>query len=233
VRQAESLKQPYNLGLSLWCLADLHLARGDVAQAVGLLERGLAVSRQWDLPFLAAGYSGSLGYAYALTNRADEGLSLLEQAMSVFEAMRHQLALSLFRAPLGEAYVLAGRLDQAEAFARDALQSARADGQRSGEAGFQWILANISARTGRFEQAVAQYREAGALAEKLGMRPLAARCRYGLAGVRARRADSGANDELAAARALYLDMGMGFSLAQLDGLDPPPPQHGIVEASAG
>jgi DNA-binding SARP family transcriptional activator/class 3 adenylate cyclase len=220
VREAESLEHPYNLALSIWCLADLHLARGDIAYSVNLLERGLAVSRQWDLPFLAAGYSASLGYAHSLTDRADEGLPLLEQAMGVFEAMRHQLALSLFRVLLGEAYVLGGRLDQASTLARDALKLAQASVQRSGEVGFLRILADISERTGRLEEAEAQYREAGALAEGLGMRPLAARCRQGLASVYARMANQKkARDELAAATAMYRDMGVGFWLGRLDPLD--------------
>lgn len=121
LQQAEALEQPYSLGVSLWCLADLHLTRGHVAQAIDLLERGLAVSRQWDLPFMVAAHSAYLGYAYSLTQRADEGLALLEQAVRVFGQMRHQLALSLFSVPLADAYVLGGQLDQAGAFAREAL----------------------------------------------------------------------------------------------------------------
>ncbi|HEX4183157.1 MAG TPA: AAA family ATPase, partial [Caulobacteraceae bacterium] len=223
VRQAETCEQPYSLGLSIWCLADLHLNRGDLARATPLLERGLAVSKQWDLPFLVAGHNASLGYAYCLTGRAKEGLPMLEHAVSVFEQMRHQLALSIFRTPLGEAYVLGGRLDQADAFARHALKLAREGGQRSGEAIFQRILADISARTGHLEQAEVQYRAARALAEELGMRPLAAHCRRGLASVSASLADQDkAEAELAAATAMYRDMGMGFWLAQLEALDSRP-----------
>ncbi len=220
LRQAEDLQQPYSLGLSIWCLADLHLTRGDVSQAVALLERGLAVARQWDLPILAAAHSGSLGYAYALTNRTDEGLPLLEQAVSDFEAMRHQFGLSLFRVPLGEAYVLGGRLDDAADLARKALALARNGGQPGGEAGSLHILADVAAHAGDFDQAEMQYREALSLAEGLGMRPLAARCRHGLATLNAGRDDTrAAAHDFAAATAMYRDMGMAFWLERLDARD--------------
>ncbi len=217
VRQAEDLAQPYSLSISIWCLADLHLTRGDIARAVELFERGLALSRQWDLPFLAAGHSASLGYAYALTNRADEGLPLLEQAMTVFEKMRHQLALSLFLVPLGEAYVMAGRFGQAGDLARRTLKLAQESGHRGSETGSLYILADVAMRTDSLDEAELQYRDALALAEDLGMRPLMARCRQGLANVRARRSEpEKARIDLAAATAMYRDMGMGFWLRQLE-----------------
>jgi tetratricopeptide (TPR) repeat protein len=217
VRQAEALAQPYSLSMSIWCLADLHLTRGDIAPAVELLERGLALSRRWDLPFLVAGHSGSLGYAYALMKRADEGLPLLEQAMTVFEKMRHQFALSLFLVPLGEVYVMAGRFDQAGDLARRALKLAQESGHRSSETGSRYILGDVAARTDSLEEAELQYRDALALAEDLGMRPLVARCRHGLANVRARRSEpEKARIDLAAATVMYRDMGMGFWLRQLE-----------------
>jgi DNA-binding SARP family transcriptional activator/class 3 adenylate cyclase len=217
VRQAEALAQPYGLSIAMWCLADLHLTRGDIAPAVELLERGLALSRQWDLPFLSAGHSGSLGYAYALVDRADEGLPLLEQAMTVFEKMRHEFALSLFLVPLGEAYVMAGRFDQAVSLARRALKLAQESGHRSCETGSLYILADVAARTDLLEEAELQYRDALAVAEDLGMRPLAARCRHGLANVRALGPEpEKARIDLATATMMYRDMGMGFWLRQLE-----------------
>jgi DNA-binding SARP family transcriptional activator len=219
VRQAEELQQPYSLSLSIWCLADLHLSRGNIARAVDLFERGLALSRQWDLPFLVAGHSGSLGYAYAFANRADEGLPLLEQAMVVFEKMKHDLGSSLFLVPLGEAYVMTGRLDQAGDLARRALGQARESGRRSGLAGPLRILADIASQAGLLDEAEAQYRGALVLAEDLGMRPLAARCRHGLAHISVRRSQpEKAHDDLAAATAMYREMGMQFPLGQLAGI---------------
>jgi tetratricopeptide (TPR) repeat protein len=217
VREAEEVAQPYSQSLSIWCLADLHLSRGNIDQAVGLFERGLAISRQWDLPFLVAGHSGSLGYAYVLANREDQGLPLLEAAIVVFEKMNHELGLSLFLVPLGEAYVTAGRLDQAGDLAKRALNLARENGRRGGEVGPLRILADIDAETGRLDEAEAQYREALALAEELGMRPLAAKCRHGLANISLRRSKpEKARADLAAATALYRDMGMEFWRGQLD-----------------
>jgi tetratricopeptide (TPR) repeat protein len=229
VRQAEELQQPYSLSMSIWCLADLHLSRGNIARAVDLFERGLALSRRWDLPFLVTGHSGSLGYAYAFANRADEGLPLLEQAMAVFEKMKHELGSSLFLVPLGEAYVMTGRFDQAGDLARRALDLARESGRRSGRAGPLRILADIAAQTGLLDEAEVRYREALALAEDLGLRPLAARCRHGLASISLRRSEpEKAQDDLAAATEMYREMGMEFWLRQLAAWESTP-AHSTME----
>jgi hypothetical protein len=115
-----------------------------------------------------------------------------------------------------EAYVMTGRFDQAGDLARRALDQARESGRRSGQAGPLRILADIAAQTGRLDEAEVRYREALEVAENLGMRPLAARCRHGLATISARRSEPGkAHDCLAAATAMYREMGIEFAEAQL------------------
>jgi class 3 adenylate cyclase/tetratricopeptide (TPR) repeat protein len=217
VRRAESVEQPYSLSVAFWCLADLHLTRGDIAPAVGLLERGLTLSRRRDLPSMAAAHSGSLGYAYALMERTGEGLPLLEQALGVFEKMNHQLGLSLFLVPLGDAYVLAGRLEQGRGLARRALKLAQESGHRSGEAGALRILAEAAALGGHLEQARQHYASALALAEKLEMRPLTARCHHGVGNVHLRMADlDKARVSLGVAGKMYREMAMWFWLEKVD-----------------
>lgn len=90
--------------------------------------------RPWNLPFLVAGHSGSLGHAYARLGRVAEGLPLTQQALSIFEKMGHRFAQALFLTPMGEAYMLAGRHTDAREFAGKALTLARENGQRSGGA---------------------------------------------------------------------------------------------------
>ena len=55
-------------------------------QALPWLERGLEVSRAWDIPLLFYIVSSTLGYAYVLTGRVSDALPLLEPSVAT-EAM--------------------------------------------------------------------------------------------------------------------------------------------------
>ncbi|MBN8943423.1 MAG: AAA family ATPase [Rhizobiales bacterium] len=217
VRLAETVDHPYSLGIASWCLADLLVTKGELSRAIGLLERGLSVARAWNLPFLVAGNSGSLGYAYALQGRTADGPQLLEQALGVFDKMGHRFAQSLFMPALAEVYMLAGRTADALALARRALALARESGQRTGEATALRLLGEASGRAGAAEQAEGHYREGLALAGELAMRPLVARCHHGLGRLYLRSNQWGrARDHLTSARTMYRDLGMGFWLAQAE-----------------
>ena len=104
IRLAEALDHPYSLAIACWYLAHLHITRGELNHAVRLLERGLALRREWNLTFFSVAYTGTLGYAYALSGRTAEGIPLLEHALSAIETMGYRSAQSLFLVYLGEAY---------------------------------------------------------------------------------------------------------------------------------
>ncbi|MGL4291043.1 MAG: tetratricopeptide repeat protein [Phreatobacter sp.] len=159
IRLAEAVDHPYGLGIASWCLADLLVTKGELGRAVGLLERGRSVARAWNLPFLVAGNTGSLGYAYALLGRTGDRPPLLEQALGGFDKMGHRFARSLFMPSLGEAYMLAGRPADALDLAGRALALARESGQRSGEATALRLLGEASDRQGALEQSERHYRE--------------------------------------------------------------------------
>src|SRR5262249_17750874 len=46
---AEALNHPYSLSFACWVLGHLQIYRGEHGQAVPMLERGIAVSREWNL----------------------------------------------------------------------------------------------------------------------------------------------------------------------------------------
>ncbi len=177
IRLAEALDHPYSLAFGCWILAYLQITRGELSHAVGLLERGLAVSHEWNLTFFSAQHLGILGYAYVLPGRIAEGLPLLEQALSAIETMRYGSVWFLL-AWLGEAYVLADRLENALEVAGRALTLAREGGQRPYEAWALRLLGEVTARRDPPEHADGHYRDA--LAEELEMRPLVAHCHLGL-----------------------------------------------------
>ena len=113
LRLAEVLDHPYSLAFVCWILGYLQITRGDLSYAVRLLERGLALSREWNLTYFSVVHPGNLGYAYAFSGRLAEGIPLLEHTLGAIETMGYIGFQPIFLVYLGEAYVLAGRLEDA------------------------------------------------------------------------------------------------------------------------
>jgi transcriptional regulator with AAA-type ATPase domain/tetratricopeptide (TPR) repeat protein len=217
IRLAETLDHPYSLATICWYLAHLHLTRGEPRHAIGLLERAAEIARTWNLSDTSEGCAASLGYAYALVGRTDEGLPMIEHAMRGFEATGHRFARAFFLVPLGEACALAGRPTDALEFAGRALTLAREGGRRSGEASALRLLGDLSARLDQAERGERHYLDALALAAQLGMRPLVAHCHAGLGGLyrRAGRHPM-AQHHVDEAATMYREMGMPFEVTSAE-----------------
>ena len=221
IRVADSLDHPYSLIVACRGLARLYCVKGEFAEAIPLLQRGLALSREYNITVFASLLSSFLGYAYLHSGRAEEGRTLLQETLPVIEATGAGLFHSLGVVHLGEAFLLTGQLDAAQSAAERALTVARSRGERSYEAWALRLVAEIAARreTAALDTAAGAYEQAGALAEALGMRPLLAHCRLGLATLH-RRAGRWAPvpEHLAAATSMFREMDMRFWLerAQAD-----------------
>jgi DNA-binding SARP family transcriptional activator len=215
IRLAERLDDPYSLTNVRLCLASLQITRGEIVSAVDLLELDRDPSRQWNLTVEV--HRARLGYAYALSGRALEGIPLIEHALSVSRAMRYGIVQPQFLMYLAEAYVLADRLEDAFDCAGQALTVARACGQGGHEAMALRLLGEVDARRDLPEQAEGRYREALALAEGLGMSPLVAHCSLGLGRLHRREGKQDQTREhLVAATTMYREMGMRFWLEQAE-----------------
>jgi CheY-like chemotaxis protein len=196
---ADALNHPYSQVFALWMLGRAHVIRGDLGNAVRLHERGLALSREWKLSLYSLHHMGSLGYAYALSGRAQDGIPLLQAAAT-------------------------DRLADARDVAERVLDLARERDQVNCEA---WALrllgeATASVRRDPVKHADDHLRAALALAEELGMRPLVARCHLALGKLARRtRKRRDAQDHLATAATMCREMGMRFWLEQAEA---PPPQ---------
>jgi class 3 adenylate cyclase/tetratricopeptide (TPR) repeat protein len=215
IRLAEALDHPLSLAFATWTLGYLRITRGDLSEAVSLLERGLAVSREWNLTFFSVNHTGSLGYAYALSGRLAEAIALLEQARRTSETIGFGASQPLFLVYLGEAYVLADRLADALEVAGRALTLSRERGQRGYEAWAVRLFGEVTARRDAPEHADRYYRDALALAEALEMRPLVAHCHLGLAKLYRRTGrPQDAREHLTLATTMYRAMEMRFWLEQ-------------------
>jgi len=154
-----------------------------------------------------------LGYAYALSGRITEALSLLEQAIEWAPSRRAEVANRRYIAWLGEAYLMAGRRDEAMDLARQAIELSRAYNERGHQVWALRLLGEIAAQREppEHDQARDYYQEALALAQELSMRPLLAHCYLGLGTLDAKigRREQ-ADAELSTAIELYRAMNMTF-----------------------
>jgi class 3 adenylate cyclase/tetratricopeptide (TPR) repeat protein len=217
LRLAEALDHPYSLTFASWTLAPLQIMRRELNHAVRLLERGVAVSREWNLTLHLLQNTGLLGYAYALSGRAAEGIPLLEHALRESAAMRHGVAHPLFLMHLSEAYDLADRQDDALELAGRALTLARERGQRPYEGQALRLLGEVTSRRSPSDHAETYYRDALSLAEELGMRPHVAHCHLGLGKLYRRTGKTLVSQEhLAQATTMYREMDMRFWLEQAE-----------------
>jgi class 3 adenylate cyclase/tetratricopeptide (TPR) repeat protein len=212
---AAAVDDPFSLIMAAFGTGHLHLTRGSLREAIGILERGLGICRDRDIPLLFAQVAARLGYAYALAGRVAEGLPLLEQAAT--SAMICYRPIST--AWLGEAHLLAGCIEDAQVCAARALEHSCQRRQRGDEALSRRLQGEIAARADPpdTEQAESHFCQALALAEELGMRPLAAHCHLGLGTLyQTIGRDEEAQDHLATAAEMYRAMEMPFWLEKAE-----------------
>ena len=209
-RAAEAVEHPYSLAFAKNTIAQLHLARGALEPAIAALEQCRAAVESRQIALNRPGVMSLLGYAYALSGRASEGLPLLELAVEQAAAMRRS-GRAMMVSRLAETYLMTGRSAAALVSARHALELAREQKERGNEGWTVRLLGEIFARqeVPNLEEAVRHYRGAITLAETLRMRPLVAHCHLGL-GRLYRRAGPliRAEEHLMAAVRMFREMDM-------------------------
>ena len=217
MRIAEALDHPFSV---LWaCLghAYLYSIRGELSQASRLLERAAALCREWSFTTYLPVTMASLGHAYGWSGRVEEGLSLLQQALALYESAGIGYAHSISVVYFGEVYLLANRVGDARACADRAATLARARGERGYEA-YAWrLLGEVAAVADAPGVPEARFREALAAAEELSMRPLTAHCHFGLGKLYHCTGElAHAEERLTAAITMYREMNMQFWLERAE-----------------
>jgi tetratricopeptide (TPR) repeat protein len=210
---AESTDHPYSRVLAYWAVGFRYLCKGDLNQAMPMLEHALDLAQGAHIWLAVPWVAAPLGAAYALAGQTAEALPLLEKAVEQGVAIRLMLDHALRIVWLSEAYLLAGRLDEAYTQAQRALEFSRAHQERGHEAYAIRLLGGTHARHDppEVEAAETHYRQALTLAEELGMRPLQAHCHRGLGTLYNQTGQSEqARVELSTAIDMYRDMGMTF-----------------------
>ena len=219
IRIAEAVDHPFSRGGAYFSAGRLYLRQRDHQRAISVLERGLGLYQDANMPTQSPWSAAHLGYAYALSGRVAEALPLLEQAIEQSASMGQVVEHPLWLAWLSEAYLLAGRREEATQLAERALALSCDRKERGREAWALRLLGELSARRAplAIEPAEHHYRQALALAEDLGMRPLQAHCHLGLGTLYAKTGQrEQAHAELSTAIAMYRAMDMTFWLPQAE-----------------
>jgi len=217
LRIAEGLDHPYSSAMACHSLGFLHGAKGDLEEAVTLLEHGVELAETWNLPVFMPTLWMPLGRAYALMGRSSEAISMLRSTMDRFQSMYGRSAPNCM-INLSESLLCAAQVDEALVLARQALALARERGQRGAEGWALHLLAEVSAHRDPPSATESEdyYRRALRLAEALDMQPLVARCRLGLGELHRKcGAPDKAQAELSIAAALFRSMDMTFWLERI------------------
>src|SRR5215472_7066228 len=221
LRAIESADQPDAVSVVLACLAAAMPSyyKGDILDAIPLLERALLMAQADDLKVFIPMSAVPLGIAYVLSGRTSEGLSLLEDAVERLESQQITLYL-LTLIYLGQGYLRVGRLDEALSVASRAVGAAHTWKARGPEAEALRLLGDIASHRDPLDVGTAEchLRDALNLADQLGLRPTAARCHfdrgrlYGMIG----RLDE-ARNELGTAIELFRQMQMSAWMVHAEG----------------
>ncbi len=207
---AEQLGHAYSRAVARMGAGALYLAWGRPAEAIAVLEEGVAIIRQSEVGHPLTWAATFLGSAYTLAGRVADALPPLTEAVELAERRGIVAHQSWRLCALAEARAAAGDPAAALETAESALALAQRLKERAVEASILHLLAGLAAaRPAERDAAAAQYRHALALADALGMRPLAARCHLGLAALlRAREpsADGQAHLETALEMLRAMDM---------------------------
>jgi tetratricopeptide (TPR) repeat protein len=220
VRIGEAVDHPLSLIGAYRGLGYLYLRKGDLDRAIQFLERCSELSRLWSIPAWTSAVASYIGYAYVLSGRLADGLSLLEHNTTERGAPRQNFTgYAVLLAYLSEAYALANREQDALRTINQALDFARDRKRRHQEAWALRALGEIAAHREppEGETAEASYRQALALADDLGLHPIVADCHLGLGKLFGRKGKrQEACEHLTTAATMYRAMDMTFWLEKTE-----------------
>lgn len=173
-------------------------------------------------PSAVPGVADFLGYAYVLSGRLDDGLSLLEGMIEGSISRGNLQAHAFPTIFLSEGYRLANRMEEAARLGGQALDFARDHKLRPHQAWALRALGEVASHRDPpdTEKAEATYRQALVIGDELGMRPLGAHCHLGLGKLYGRLGKRReAREHLATAATLYREMDMRFWLNQTEAIE--------------
>ena len=210
---AESAAHPFSILTSSFVIAVIRLGRGDLPDAIRILEQGLALSRAERMRIWYPAFAILLAQAIALSGKAATAVPMIQKAIPVPSDAIYFAPFAVVAA--SEVYLLAGDMGESGRFGTRALELAKRKRERGYEAWALRVLGELAAKREPADVQVAEayFRDALARSSALGMRPLAGRCQLGLAQLYRDAGSRGQFQEaISRAAALFEEMGMRFWL---------------------
>ncbi len=173
---ADTINHPADLVWGYYGVGRLLVVRGELEEAIPILERTFRLSETGELPVYRPRVAAALGTAYLLDGRTAEAITVLEEGIRRGDALRFKFNHSLVVTTLAEAYLRAGRLQEALREAVRGLELARAHKERGFEAYGLRALGEASSLQDlpAGDRAEEYYSQALEISEALQMRSLAA-----------------------------------------------------------
>ena len=179
-RLAEAAQHELSLAVAYAGAGRPHLVQGNFPLAISWLGRSVEICRRASFGPLFLLVASDLGQAYALSGRAEEGVTLLAEAAAQSAALNLRPTHAWNLTMLAEACALAGRPAEALAHVERGLGMARAQHQRWLVAEALRVLGQIRSAEGAGGPARAALEEAVGIARDIGLRPLLGRCHLAL-----------------------------------------------------
>jgi transcriptional regulator with AAA-type ATPase domain/tetratricopeptide (TPR) repeat protein len=211
VEIARSLDDPLSLVTAYFGIGYLLVRKGDLADALTILEPALEMTRAGHGPVWFPRIASLLGGLHSLAGRPQQGCPLVEEALERSAAMQLVSGRSLMLVWLAESWMAAGEFGRARDVGKQALRLAQEHKERGHEAWAVYTLGRLVARLDPLshEEAASLTDHALRLATELGMRPLAAHCHVVFGQIRAMAGDQlNAKRHLAAGADLLRELGM-------------------------
>jgi class 3 adenylate cyclase/tetratricopeptide (TPR) repeat protein len=210
---AKEAAHAYSLAYATCSVGLLLLVKGDISDAIQVLEDALQQCYQAEIRVLYPQIASYLGLAYALSTRLCEAVPLMEKADEETRRIGRKAGQALRQVWHGFVSLLAGRIEEANVQAERALQLSLETKERGHQAWALFLMSDIAARIDTKEKAQNHYHQALTLAKELKMNPLQAHCYLRLGDSYATAGEVElARSEFTAAAKLYQSMDMTFWL---------------------
>jgi tetratricopeptide (TPR) repeat protein len=195
------------------CSGLTYLRKGELGIALKFLQMADALVRDADIQSIFSFVAASLGDAYLLSDRPDDALLILEEAVKP-QSLNFSIVPAIYPlTALSEAYRVNGNIEKAIEAAQKALKISRQTEERYFGAWALFVMAKIQSdsHAAQPDQAKQRYIEATEMADKLKMRPLLAHCSLEFGQYCTRTGEiKKARSELLKAIELYRFLGMNF-----------------------
>ena len=213
LRVARDCRHPSSISIANAFLGYVSIVRGDLLAATSMLEQGLAIAEEHDLPHGICPNGVYLAWASCLSGQHERGLDYLQRGLE--RNAPAALQWTRYGSVTATAYLAAGRPDDARRAIEAGLTAASERGAR-GYLGPLWRLeADVLLAEGELDLARVRAGEALAIAEELATQPEIARCHETFGRIATQAGDPSGAEHFRTARRIFEELGMEYWAARV------------------